>query len=705
MRSMRWIVPALAVTLSFAVRAGAEPRSMTADDIAALRNVSSVEVSPGGERVAFVKVVPRTPCEDEDGAAWAELWVAGPKDRIRPFVTGEVDVGAIAWTPDGTGISFLAKRGKDEHTALYVIPVDGGEARRVVAHDEDITDYTWSPDGSRVAFLAKAKLPKTEDKLEKKGFKAEIFEEQWRPVRVWIAKPGEEDAEPKTLEIAGSASEVHWSPVGDRLAVALAPTSLVDDHYMRRKVHVVDAESGKIVVRLDNPGKLGAVEWSPDGKLLAMISAADLNDPAEGRLLVSNLEGAWRDLLPGLEGHVRSFAWQDADTIVYVADEGVLTAVGRIDADGSGRATLIPPGGAILGDLSLSRDGAVAAFVGSTPGHPGEVFVSSRGEAEPSRWTDSNPWLHELRLAPQEVVSYRARDGLTIEGILIRPLDADPAKAHPLVVIVHGGPESHVRNEWVTRYSTPGQLLAARGFAAFYPNYRGSTGRGVEFSKHGQADAAGAEFDDLVDGVDHLVKAGLVDRARVGVTGGSYGGYATAWCATALSERFAAGVMAVGISDRVSKFGTTDIPNEEYHVHARRWPWEDWDRSRERSPLYHVEDARTPILILHGKNDTRVHPGQSLALYRYLKVIDKAPVRLVLYPGEGHGNRMAAARLDFTLRQVGWFEHYLLGPGGAPPPHEVPEELECVRRDEDDDEDEDEDESEDEDGAEQEDGP
>lgn len=698
MKSMRWIAASLAVTLSLAAAAGEGTRTLTADDIAALRNVSSARVSPDGERVAFVKAVPRTPCKDEDGAPWAELWVAGPRDRVRPFVTGEVDVSAVEWTPDGSGISFLTKRGKDEHTALYVIPVDGGEARRVVTHDEDITGYAWSPDGARVAFLAVAAKPETEDKLEDKGFKAEVYEEQWRPVHVWIAKPGAEDDKPKALGIPGSASELHWSRAGDRLAVALAPTSLIDDHYMRRKVRVVDASSGAVVFEVDNPGKLGAVEWAPDGKRLAMIAAADVNDPAEGRLLVSNLAGPLVDVVPGLEGHVRSFAWQDADTIVYTADRGVFTEVAKVGADGSGRETLIAPGGVILGDLSLSRGGAVRSFVGSTPEYPGELYVMSRGEAQPSRWTDSNPWLGEVRLASQEVVTYRARDGLTLEGILIRPLDADPERTHPLIVIVHGGPESHYRNEWLTRYSTPGQLLAARGFAAFYPNYRGSTGRGVKFSKLDQADAAGAEFDDLVDGVDHLVKAGLVDRARVGVTGGSYGGFATAWCATALSKRFAAAVMAVGISDRVSKLGTTDIPNETYLVHNLRWPWQDWDGFRERSPLYHVESARTPILILHGKDDTRVHPSQSLELYRYLKLIDRAPVRLVLYPGEGHGNRKAAARLDFTLRQVRWFEHYLLGPGGAPPPYEVPEELECVRQDEDEDQDEDQDEAEQEDG-------
>jgi dipeptidyl aminopeptidase/acylaminoacyl peptidase len=221
----------------------------------------------------------------------------------------------------------------------------------------------------------------------------------------------------------------------------------------------------------------------------------------------------------------------------------------------------------------------------------------------------------------------------------------------------------------MTGYWQPGQVLAARGYVVLYPNYRGSTGRGVEFSKLGQEAYARPEFDDLVDGARHLARSGLVDQRKVGVTGGSYGGFASAWCATALTEHFAASVMFVGISDHISKFGTTDIPNEMYLVHARRWPWEHWDWYRERSPVYHTEKARTPILILHGEEDSRVHPSQSMELYRYLKTLGKVPVRLVMYPGEGHGNRKAAARYDYSLRLLRWMDHYLKGPGGDPPPH------------------------------------
>jgi dienelactone hydrolase len=226
-------------------------------------------------------------------------------------------------------------------------------------------------------------------------------------------------------------------------------------------------------------------------------------------------------------------------------------------------------------------------------------------------------------------------------------------------------------NGWITNYNALGQVAAAKGIAVFYPNYRGSTGYGVEFSMKGQKDAGGKEFDDLIDGVDHLIKMGLVDEKKVGITGGSYGGYATAWGATYYSHRFAAGVMFVGISDWISCSGTTDIPQEMFLVHHRKWLWDDWEYFKKASPIAHLDKAKTPLLILHGKNDPRVNPGQSLELYRHLKVRNQAPVRLVLYPGEGHGNRRAASKLDYNIRCLQWMEHYLKGPGGAMPAMEI----------------------------------
>ena len=412
--------------------------------------------------------------------------------------------------------------------------------------------------------------------------------------------------------------------------------------------------------------------------LFRSIAAADLNDPSAGRLCVAPASGGVpAQLAPGFEGDAADFAWQSPAALLVVTHVGLAARLEKLELEGGegGGAkparVLAEAGGPILTSVSLSADGQSAAFVGSTPAHPAEVFHMRHGERGPRRLSDSNPELAGLRFARQEAVTYAARDGLRLEGVLVHPLQRAEGQRVPLILNVHGGPEAHVSDGWLTGYNNPGQVAAARGFAVFQPNYRGSTGRGVAFSKLGQGDAAGKEFDDLVDAVDHLIGIGLVDEAKVGVTGGSYGGYATAWCATRFSERFAAGVMMVGISDTISKVGTTDIADEEFHVHALRRPWEDWQGQLERSPIYHADKCKTPLLVLHGKDDPRVNPGQSREMYRHLKLRGQAPVRLVLYPGEGHGNRKAAARLDYALRSLQWFEHYLMGPGGEMPAFEL----------------------------------
>jgi dipeptidyl aminopeptidase/acylaminoacyl peptidase len=672
--------PLLALGLLLASPAArAQDKVFTPQHVAKTRMVLSAALSPDGQHVAHVLGVPRDVPKEKDGTAWAELHVVDTKGGSRPFVTGQVNVDSVAWTPDGKAISFLSKRGDDKFRALYTIALAGGEARKVLEHGADIQSYSWGPGGKQVAFLAAEPQPKPDKDLQDQGFSQEIYEEDWKPVRVWVGAPASKE-KPRMLSLKGSASELRWGDREDLLAVALAPTPLIDDQMMFRKAHVVYIDTAK-GLDLKNPGKMGQMAWAPGNRYLALIAGEDKYDPREGRLWVmgEQMEGGWLDALPKYLGHVEAIAWKDKDTLMYVGAEGVYTTVVTVRlGDGptgkpvvKERKTVVPAGGPILHGLSLSRDGAAAAFVGDTPQHPQEVYYLGPGDKAPRRLTDSNPWLKGMRFAKQEVVKHKARDGLELEGILVRPLDEKPKTRYPLVLTVHGGPEAHDSHGWKTLYHSLGQVGAARGMAVFYPNYRGSTGRGVEFSRLGQKDAAGKEFDDLVDAVDHLVKTGLVDAKKVGITGGSYGGYATAWGATYFTERFAAGVMFVGISDGISKVGTTDIPWEMYLSHHHKWLWEDWDYFLKRSPIYHVEKARTPLLILHGKADPRVHPGQSMELYRHLKVLNKTPVRLVFYPGEGHGNRRAASRLDYNLRLLQWMEHYLKGPGGTMPPHRI----------------------------------
>lgn len=654
-----------------------EPASkpaLTAQHVAQLRMVSSAVISPDGSTIAYSVLAPRKPGVDDDGLPWSELYLSSTQGgNARAFIAGKGDFSQLSFTPDGKSLAFVAKRGDDKVPALYLLPIDGGEARRAVSLKTAIRGYDFASDNRRVALLAEVPETDAKKKAKEKGFTQEIYEEDFRPVALWTAELFV-DSSVKALDVPGSLHQVQWSPNGDRLAVRVAPTPLVDDEYMRQRVEVLDLE-GRSLAKIERDGKLGAIEWSPDGRWIGMISAAEIHDPSAGRLCVAAASGGKLiELAPGMQADCVAFRFEPSGTLLAVLARGVETELARFDPAQGAKAQpqrISMQSGIIFQSLSLSQDGKRAALIANSPAHPPELYSYALGASEAKRITDSNPWLSEHAMARQEVVQYKARDGQALEGILFRPLGEVAGTRYPLILAVHGGPEAHESNGWLTNYSRPGQMAAAQGFAVFYPNYRGSTGRGVAFSKLGQGDAAGREFDDLVDAVDHLVAMGLVDKNKVGITGGSYGGYATAWCSTRYSERFAAGVMMVGISDKVSKVGTTDIPDEEYYVHALKRPWENWQFFLERSPIYHADKCKTPLLILHGKDDPRVNVGQSRELYRHLKVRNQAPVRLVLYPGEGHGNRRAASRLDYTVRMLQWFEHYLKGPGGAMPAYEV----------------------------------
>jgi dipeptidyl aminopeptidase/acylaminoacyl peptidase len=681
-------------SLLLPARGNTQDGRFTPQHVAKLRVVTEAVIAPDGSQVAYVLAVPRDLAKEKDGGSWTELHVVDTKGNSRPFITGQVNVANIGWTPDSKSITFLAKRATDATLALHVIGAAGGEARKIREFATDIQSYSLSGDAKSLAFLATEPPSKANKAKLDQGFNQEIYEEDQPPVRVWIAGFADPSRPAQMLDVNGSASELQYNPKQDMLAVALAPSPSIDDHLMFRKVHLVeftnrDAERLKVVkaANLHNPGKLGQLAWSPDGTKLAMITGADPHDPREGRLWVAaTANGAWTDLSSVLKSHNKAHAdavaW-DSDLSV-IESHGVATqlAVYTIGTDEGGKcvfkgsATHTIPKGLVLSNLSRSeRRFNAAACIGQSAVHPPEVYIldgnPEHGDGTPRRLTDSNPWLKTLAFAKQEIVKYKARDGLDLEGVLIRPLHEEPGKRYPLVLTVHGGPEAHYANGWVTLYHSLGQVAAARGMVVFYPNYRGSTGYGVDFSMKGQRDAGGKEFEDLIDGVDHLVRIGLVDAKKVGITGGSYGGYATAFGSTYYSDRFAAGVMFVGISNWISCAGTSDIPQEMFLVHHRKWLWDDWDYFGKASPLKYLDRAKTPLLILHGKNDPRVNPGQSLELYRHLKVRNQAPVRLVLYPGEGHGNRRAASRLDYNVRLLQWMEHYLQGPGGAPPPYDV----------------------------------
>ena len=641
-----------ALSLSWAVNAN---QSFEIEHLPKVKNAGNVVLSQDGKLTAYTLSNPRDMVAgDEDGRPDTHMYLIRGDDAPVLFVSAKGGVSGIQFSHDGKHIFFKSKRDGDEHTALYSIASDGGEAVKRFEFDTSIGDYALSKDAKTLYFVAKEKDDKKD--LSKKGFKAYAYEEEQRLNALWTVSLDDDEAQATKLFDTGHVTDIDFAPSANRLLAAVAPTNLIDDFYMLRDLVVIDAATGEEQQRFDVPGKLGGFELSANGKFVALHGGTDMHDSSDGVLMLADVKsGQITQLTADAKQNIVDIDWAGSD-ILAVAHRGVESALVLYSSKGKEKRVYDTPSDIVVRSADIA-DGEIRVIADS-PQHPREVFSVERRKTE--KLSDHNAWLSEFDLASQTSFSYEARDGQDIQGLLITPKGEQPEQGWPLILTVHGGPEAHYSDGWLTGYSLAGQFAAADGYAVFYPNYRGSTGRGVDFAKQHQNDYAGKEFNDLVDGVNALASAGVIDADRVGITGGSYGGYASMWGATALSEHFKAAVAFVGISNQVSKFGTSDIPNEMHLVHSLKWPWEDnWMNLIERSPIFHAGKAKTPILIMHGEEDTRVHPSQSMELYRSIKVRTETPVRLVFYPGEGHGNRKAAAQYDYALRLMRWMDTYL----------------------------------------------
>lgn len=652
---------------------------LTIDEALSLRQVVNPKLGDGF--VAFNLVVPR-PVGDGVGGSYLNLGVidqpvgggGAEKPKVRWLVANEGSAPGLAIRPGSKQVSYT--RRIDGRTEVVVRTVDGSGEPEPFAETPSLSSYRWRPDGQAIAFTVLDELPPGRQEAQERGFRPVIVDEDWRHVSLWMVEAG---GKPVRLTEGTTVIGFEWAPNGKSIACACAPANTVDASYMQKRLHVLDIASGKLSKLVDNPGKLGDFAWSADGKRLAYISAADRNDPHAGMLYM--VEVASKDVQPLTHGFTGMVQHVHATVDGFLCQEsiGVRTRLRALDPAGK-PLWMYEPKISQLAITGFSSHVSAGNFVftASHSMHPAELFVrgaeSSPIDAE--RLTVSNPDLAGHKFGEQRVVRYRTRDGLMVEGILVLPIDRVEGTRYPLVIVAHGGPESHYSNGWLTSYSQWGHLLAARGIASWYPNYRSSTGYGVAFCKHDHGDPMGKEFDDHLDAIAHFDKVGLIDKQRVGIGGGSYGGYTAAWAATRASKHFAAAVSFVPFVDMRTKWMTTDIPMEFYYVHYQeKWPWQQPGLLADRSPLNWAPDCDTPLLVLGGTSDPRVHPSQPFMLYRAVKFATDTPVRYVQYTGEGHGNRKNVNRIDYCVRTLRWFEHYLLGGGDrrskALPPMDV----------------------------------
>ena len=633
--------------------------TLTPQNLFDIESVIEVAISPDNDYIAYTLNVPR-PFTDDAGGDYRELYVYDVQSQESiPLLTGSNNVFSIGWTPDGSAISFRATLPGIAGMQVYAIDRVAGDPYALTRQTGGVNSYEFI-DANTLAIVSISPEDPVRKELREKGFNIDVFEEEYRHLNLYRYDINTHRT--RQLTDGVTVFDFALSPDKKLAAAAIAPRNLVDDSYMFKRIFTVNMQTGEMKLLVNNPGKLGKMVWSPDGTKLAFQSASRLEDSVVGSLFVADVPNEktfeeLRNYVHGMELSVIDHTWKDNLTLLYAAEEGVDIVLSEQRLDRTEREILIPPAQVVFNRFH-HVDGIIA-LSGNTWQHPSELFTFDIRRKQLTRLTHHNEWLADVQLSQQRKLVYHARDGKDIQGVLLYPLNYEQGKSYPMIVYIHGGPEAAVKNGWSTSYGMWGQIATARDFFVFMPNYRASSGRGVDFTMVGYGDLVGVEYDDVLDGIDHLIEIGYVDKDRVGMGGGSYGGYFSAWSATRHTDRFAASVVFVGISNQISKRKTTDIPWEDYYVHWGYWTHEDWQDVYSRSPIKYAHQSKTPTLILHGTEDPRVHPSQSLELYRALKLHGEAPVRLIWYNGEGHGNRMNVHRLDYIVRTMEWFDYYL----------------------------------------------
>ncbi len=641
-------------TLS-AIAPAAEPgKTLSVEDALDLKEVQSAVISPTGEYAAYELSVPREADEDP-GGGYREIWIAKLDEpgSERRYTPRRADCSSPQWAPDGKSVAFLSKRtGIHEETQVYAVPIDGGEAGVVTWHWTSVGSFRFSPDGSRIAFVAPDMKTAEQEEAEKLGHDWTVVGEGETYERLWVfdIEKGQSTA---VYEGELNAGRFVWTPDGGSLIFHGSKTPDIDAKMMYSRLYRVSADGGEPEMMFETEGKLGRMDVSPDGSMLAFLGAVDIYDPLAQSVFVGPIEGGEaRNLTEGLEASISEITWVDDETLLLRATAGTRTTISLLDVN-SGVPQVVVEGGSIS-SIDLHKPSGRFCAVADSPRHPGELHFGSINSANLTRLTDSNPHLGEYTLAEQEAIEWTAEDGERIEGILTYPVGYEAGGRYPMIVNPHGGPEGADR----VGFGLIRQLFGGHGYVVLQPNYRGSAGRGVAWTKGDQHDLGGQEFRDVLAGIDAVTGMGIIDPDRIGIGGWSYGGYFSALGATHHSQRFKAAVMGAGISNWISFLGATDIPHENYLVHWGRWLPGNAELFWERSPLSGIENAQTPTLIIHSLGDERVPYSQAMEMYRALK--DKGvETQLVLYPRAGHGVRERAHRIDLFTRELEWFDRHL----------------------------------------------
>jgi len=626
------------ITLLILLLSAAAQAQLTPEQAISRRALGDVHIAPGGERVCFVVSEP-----PKGSARTRHIWMLDLRSReVRQFTNSVKSEYSPRWSPDGKRLAFISDRA--DSPQIYLMPIDGGEAAQLTEGKNGIRSFEWSPNGKQISFIATDPKSEAEEKKEKDKDDARVVDKDDKRTRLWlidIESKKVRQLSPQAFQIA----EAHWLPQGDRLIISA--TDHPESDQDTNRIFALAIADGQMKEIAAPRGPFGGLRVSPDGKSLTYV-AARVDGPTPHDLFFQSTDGGAARNLTGvsLDRPVNNAVWRADQTILAIAQNGSRSQFCAISKDG--KPSLLPDGEVRPASFDVRNN--IVAFVGESSLEAPELWLAS-GDSTAEKVTRINEHWKDIALIKPEIVRYKSFDGTEIEALLLKPRGYVEGAKIPLVVMVHGGPIG----VWTDLPEGWGQLLAARGYAIFYPNIRGSLGYGQRFVEMNRGDWGGGDFKDIMAGVDLLIARGTADPNRLGICGWSYGGYMAAWAVTQ-TNRFKAAVSGAGMSDLATEFGTEDGPSYDEWFYGL--PYEKPEGFAKSSPMTYVKNVRTPTLLLHGENDRTDPLAQSQMFYRALKRYG-VETEFVVYPREPHGLQEEKHLIDRLNRVIRWFDAHL----------------------------------------------
>jgi dipeptidyl aminopeptidase/acylaminoacyl peptidase len=639
-------------------------RPITFDDMIKLHRVAEPQISPDGKWVAYSVATPDMDANRNAG----NIWLVSTEGGAPIQLTQSGHDSSPVWSPDGKMLAFLSSRAGDSQ--VYVLPMDGGEAHAWTHLSTGADIVKWSPDGKTIVFTS-AVYPDCKDdacnklrdeEKEKNKVKAHVAEQLlYRHWNHWsegkrghlfvVAAPSgpgatDENVVPRDLTAGanydvppderGGAEDIAFSPDGTELCFT-AVTDKVEAISTNGDLFLVPVAGGAEPKRITkNPGFDGDPIYSPDGKSIAYHAqlTAGYESDRWRVMLYDRQSGKNDNLSEAFDRSADELAWSaDSKTIYFVAENETLQPVYAIEARVGAQPKKVVAEGFNVG-LSITKDGKTMAFERTSMTLPAEVFVAHPGGDAKQLTHHNESILANVEMNSPETFWFETADGTRVQAMLLRPPNFDAAKKYPLLVLLHGGPQTMFSNAWGYRWNP--QAFSAPGYVSLMINRRGSTGYGQKFTDDITNDWGGKAYTDVMKGIDAtLAKYKFVDGTRMAAAGGSYGGFMADWIATH-SGRFKAIISHAGGYDQAAMYATEELWFEEHDIQGT--PWSAPENYKKWSPATYAGDLskyKTPTLVIAGERDYRVPYTQSVEFFSALQR-QGVPSKLVIFPDEGH---------------------------------------------------------------------